>query len=302
MSELARIQALLDLGRDGEAAEAARAALATEPENAELLLLLSIALRTVDTDRCVAPAKRAVALRPGDPNALLVLSAAQACVGSLLDALRAAEAARSIIPDSPRPHMMRAAIVMANAMNVGRRAGRRYLVEARSDAQRALALAPNDPDVQVLLGEIADAAGDTAAARGHANRALAIDPAHPEALTLLGSAAEADGDIRSAGEMYLRGGRMGDDGAAESLMGVGERGPTRSEWNGYALAAVLWVIFCGIVAAQLGLGAAQLLFFAGAAAGVVYIWVLVPRQRRAALDNDAQQARRDLRDFGTDDG
>ena len=297
MSAEERARSLLRLGRHAEAADEARRGLMTDPDDVELLLVLSSSLRVTDPDQAVRPAHRAVTLRPGDPDALLGVAWSEARIGNLPPALKAAEAARDLVPHAPQPYLARARILATNAQLAGKRAGKRYLDDARRDAETARGLIPNEPAVHVLLGEIAMIAGDPALANRYAQEALALDPDGGNALELLGQVAEDGDDIRAAGDYFVRAGRAGSASAADSLLEVGDRDLTPTERSRMIGLALLWILGCLVIAGTVGLGAAQVLFLLGAAIGGIYVYVLAPRRRRLALDTEADRVRRDLKDF-----
>ncbi|WP_291298135.1 helix-turn-helix domain-containing protein [Elioraea sp.] len=94
---------------------------------------------------------------------------------------------------------------------------------ARDECGRALALAPDDPEVLTLSAGILSLTGSLDAAEGLVKRSLGIDPCQPEALRRLGFICNFRGDGRRGAEAFRRAFRLfpgGGDGAM-SLIGLG---------------------------------------------------------------------------------
>ena len=289
MSELARVHALLRLGRDQEAAQAAEEALAADPDDVDLLLALADAQAGFDPGAAVSAAKRAVERGPQDPDALRVLARCHWREGSLNLALEAVDAMMAIAPTMPEAHSYRAGILLQNATQHGR-PHKKTLAKAAESADRAVELAPNFAAAHYLRGQVALALKDRVTAERSARRVLAIDPEDSRGHELLGSIAEARGDVRTAGDHYLAAGR------ADPSSGAAERLASLSTPFKVGAGIALWLTYRVVVTlARNGQGIA-----AGVIAVVAVIVVLAAlRWRRqqvdAALSEDARTARETAR-------
>lgn len=72
--------------------------------------------------------------------------------------------------------------------------------EAKKHLLNAQKIAPNNPDVNYLLGVLASKAGDKAGAKGYWEKALNAFPAHAFSLVALGEERMAQGDLKGARE------------------------------------------------------------------------------------------------------
>jgi hypothetical protein len=106
---------------------------------------------------------------------------------------------------------------------------------------QALAIGPDEADVQFTAGKVALGRGDLARARAHQQAALAIDPGHSGAINELGRISLRERDASRAAGYFLR--------AARSAPGVGIFGRNTE----VALAKVLTNITV-LVAAVLAIG------------------------------------------------
>lgn len=180
-----RIDALLEVGRNEEARRMASDALATDPEDPALLGLLTRAhLRLDDDQAALATALRVVAAAPDDEWGHRLASIALQRLGQHGEALRAATAAVGLDPDGWHTHLQYA---FAASHVPG------YLPAAHRAAERAVQLAPNEPDAHFARGRVAHEQHEFEHARAAYAKALALDPEHSGArhnLTLL------DGSLR----------------------------------------------------------------------------------------------------------
>jgi tetratricopeptide (TPR) repeat protein len=166
-AELARADALMELRRYPEAAEAARRALAIDPQNALAARLIASAEFGAGHHReALKAAAAAIALEPDEEQAHRIASLA--CL-ALEDNERAKHEAREAVrlaPNSPGAHM-----ALARALVAGH-----YSISARQHAERAVELAPHSAEAQYVLGSVANWDGRRRDARKALARALAIKP------------------------------------------------------------------------------------------------------------------------------
>jgi tetratricopeptide (TPR) repeat protein len=162
-----RARALLDLERNQEAAETARQALAEEPDDPEILMLLALAEWKLDNH---AEAERAVLaaleLTPDEPALLCVYAHVVASAGQLDKAERLAERAASVDPENAYVARTRAEIA--------------YLQGRDADVQRhghdALALEADDPQTHAILGATDAERGRARLAERHLRTSAELDP------------------------------------------------------------------------------------------------------------------------------
>jgi len=172
-ADLQRASALCDLQRYDEAISHVNSILAVEPQSATAWCLKARAElgRGAHEDALLA-AKHAIALTPeaGWPHRLasIALGSAGEHQGAMW---HAREAART------EPHEWRSYTTLARALlrdpNVR--------AEARDAALRALQLAPNEPEANMVVGAVAVAERRPDAAAAAYRRVLAIDPQHAAA-------------------------------------------------------------------------------------------------------------------------
>ncbi len=130
-------------GKELEAEQAYRAAIALEPAQADAHVALGVLLRRTGKDGAVDALKRAVETDPADPEAQLEL--ARALPAGSPEAIAAYE--RSL---ASRPENADALRAVAEAYVLAKRTP-----DAKRAAEAALKLAPNDVASQVLSGRIA---------------------------------------------------------------------------------------------------------------------------------------------------
>ncbi len=209
---LERVESLLALGRAEEAARTAEDALAHAPEDPFLLAALARARLEFAPDEAIGPARRAVHLAPAHPRVHLVLVRTLWRTGALRDAVAEVDRLIAQAPFMPEAHASRAGIIVENATMSGRRkAAAKYVDDARTSAERAVALAPDWPSGHVMAGRVALVGGNWLKARSHAKEALRLDPELAAAHELLGASAHASGDLNSAGDHFVRAGRLDPD-------------------------------------------------------------------------------------------
>lgn len=170
-------QNLVALRRFTEAMSLVAAALASEPENRELLALK--AQCEIGLDRpaeALATANRMVAIAPDHPHGHVIASVALQGLDRREEAAAAAEAAVRINPLEWGFHVQ---LALAATGARGR------LLDARAAALRAVELAPNEPDAHFAVGVVAQARTEYDLARQAYRQTLALDPQHANALNNL---------------------------------------------------------------------------------------------------------------------
>lgn len=175
---LARARVMLDLRRHDEAAGLLGPILAADPGNSTGWCLLALAhIGAGRFKDAIVSAGRAIAAAPDYDWPHRLTCTAQLCMGNARAALRAAEEARRLSPQSWQAHVCVAEATLATGENF------RLAAEA---AAAARALAPNAAEVHVISGKVSFALTRRKAARAHLERALALDPQHGDALNELG--------------------------------------------------------------------------------------------------------------------
>ncbi|HST56703.1 MAG TPA: tetratricopeptide repeat protein [Solirubrobacteraceae bacterium] len=167
-SELRRARMLCELQRLDDATSLLGAVIAVDPENTEAWCLLAAAsLELKDFEAALRAAETAISLTPDSEFPHRLASLALRGLHRHADALeRAREAVRL------DTHEWRAHVCLARALTHERR----DLVEARQAADRALALAPEEVDAHITAGAVALADGRRVDAEASFRRALTIEP------------------------------------------------------------------------------------------------------------------------------
>jgi Flp pilus assembly protein TadD len=172
----ARAQALINLGRSGEAVSILSPAVAADPHSYTLVCLLSQAyLGSKDPHAALSAAQRATALAPNDEWGHRLQSLAYSELGDHETATRTAGDAVRVSPLEWRTH---ARLAVASAQ-----AGHSAL--GRQAADEGVRLAPDEAGSHFALGYAAMKAGDNAVAEQAYIRTLSIEPNHASALNNL---------------------------------------------------------------------------------------------------------------------
>lgn len=165
---VARISALCDLRRFGQAAEEAGRHLSSDPGDVHVLCLLAEArLGDGHPDGALDAARAAVALHPSAEWPHRLASAALEQLGRYAHAVMAAETAVGAAPLSPLTHVR-----LANA----RRAHGVDLTGARRAAEQAVALGPDLVEAHLALGAVHAVDRRQPEAAGAFRTALRLDP------------------------------------------------------------------------------------------------------------------------------
>ncbi|MEZ0580593.1 tetratricopeptide repeat protein [Nocardioides sp. MH1] len=184
-ASLARVRHLIEVDRFAEARSELEAAIARDPDAAELHGLLARALLGLgDAPGALRAASRLVQLDPDDDWGHRLCSVALKQTGRPHEALAAAGEAVRLSPSSWQTHLQ-----YANAaLDVYGR-----LLDALSAAQRAVELAPNEPNAHHVLGLVHAQRREDELARAAYLRTLQLAPDHAAARNNL---AVLDGGLR----------------------------------------------------------------------------------------------------------
>lgn len=165
-----RVEVLCDLERWADALPLASLLLATDPDNdMAWCLLAQCQLGLGRYDSALSAAQRAAALAPDSDWPYRLISFAATCLGRHDDAVRAARTAVRLDPEAWQTHARLAAAAVRQQAGRGRN-------EAASAAARALALAPDEPQVQLIFGTVAASRGEQVVAERAYRTALHLDP------------------------------------------------------------------------------------------------------------------------------
>jgi tetratricopeptide (TPR) repeat protein len=172
-----RVELLCDLERWADAHPLVRRLLASEPENdGAWCLLAQCELGLGRYESALTAAGQAVTLAPEHEWPYRLVSFAASQLGRHGTAVHAARAAVRLEPEVWQTHARLAAA--ASRGSAGRRGSRarQSRAEAVRAAERALALAPDEPQVQLIYGSVAAARGQRAVAERAYRIALRLDP------------------------------------------------------------------------------------------------------------------------------
>lgn len=194
--DLAHASVLLDLKRYEEAARLLTLIVAADPANSRAWCLLAAAhLGNGQYQEAAASASRAVMLAPSDDWPLRLVSSAQRHLGNVSAALTAANEACKLAPNEWRAYVCLAQAQLATEVDFD---------AAEQAATSALRLAPEEPDVHFVAGQVSFARENWKAARAHYERALALDPAHGGALNGLGRIRLRHADHSGAARHFIQ--------------------------------------------------------------------------------------------------
>ena len=189
----ARVQALLDARRSGEAEHVARQGLASSPGDAVLLRLLAVALLFSDRmEEAARAAEAAIAAGPESEWAHRIHASALCQSGRKADALDAAGRAVALAPRNAMTYVCLAAMALAN----------KNKALAADAAGMAVRLDPTEPEAHLAAADVERASRRWVEAEAHIRDALALDPQDGHALNTLGLVLEAQGRRTDALDAY----------------------------------------------------------------------------------------------------
>lgn len=288
-AKLGRADLLLGAGRFDEAVAIIAPVVAAEPENTRAWALLAQAqLGAGRPAEGLSAASRAIALDPALAWPHRLRSIALRRTGSGLDAVEAALEACRLEPGHWMNHFNLAQAALSATGYVGP-GGLSSLRLAQHASTAARELAPNEPSVHYVCGQVSRVAGDKQAARAHFERTLALDPEHSSAINELGRLKLESGQSAAAAEHFIQAARIE---PGQGVYGHNvEIAVARAERSVRSL--IRWVIYGSwlVVIAALGVsgrGVAGRLAMLGAvvaaAALVIVAWQIqlrrMPRQAR----------------------
>jgi tetratricopeptide (TPR) repeat protein len=165
---LERASVLCSLGRFDDAAGRLRTILATDPHNEDGLCLMAQALFGLGAyDQSLRTSLIAISENPENEWPHRVASLALSALGRHGEAQAMGREAIRLAPNSAQGYINLAQILADSPSGLG---------EARAAAERAVVLAPHDPDSHIAVGVVASAGARTEDARDAFHRALALEP------------------------------------------------------------------------------------------------------------------------------
>lgn len=184
-AQLSRADVMLGAGRFAEAITLIAPVLAAEPDNSRAWSLLAQAqIGAGQPAEGLVATERAVQLDPASAWAHRLRSIAQRRTSQAREALDAAGEACRLDPHHWMNHLNLAQAALAAAGSPAADSSGLQLAQQASSTARQLA--PNEPSVHYVSGQVSRALGEPAAARAHFERTLALDPEHSSAVNELG--------------------------------------------------------------------------------------------------------------------
>jgi tetratricopeptide (TPR) repeat protein len=183
--QLERVQALIDLGRLDDARRLLIAILAADPNAVAALRLLAVChFQTGDGEAALDAADRAVAAEPQNEWGHRLRASALLLLGRPRDAIAAARQAIQLEPGNWAGHLL-----------LGLAAAPEHHRLSRAAFRRAAALAPMEPEVPFVRGQMLFALGANRRARRAYRETVRIDPQHAGALEGLAAIAMSEGRL-----------------------------------------------------------------------------------------------------------
>lgn len=230
--DLARAQALLDLGRAEQARALLGESVGRQPDSPQAwCLLASACLDTEDYPRALDAASEAVRLTPDDPWVHSLGARALSGVGRHHDAVAAAERAQALDPSGWQPHAQLALVLNEIPLAHER---------TWQHAAYAVAMAPDQPTAHLVMGIVAHSGGHHEQARHAYRTTLSLDPSETVAQHNLAVIALNTGSVREAAAGLRHAGATSPDlqHVRDNLVLVADRLLGRMTW---AVVAVLVV-------------------------------------------------------------
>ena len=182
------VRALIDLGRNAQAADELRRLIASDPNEPLYAAWLARCLVDEEPEQAEEEAMRAISLDPSSPLAFEALARARWGRGEHGRAVEAATTLTQLTPYDPRAF----ALLAHCAALHGRHAA------AREAADAAVQMEPNDPVVWTARAHAALARNRFKSAEADARRALELDPEHAAALEVLSYILTARGRLEES--------------------------------------------------------------------------------------------------------
>lgn len=298
----ARVIALIETGRSGDAATEARTALAADPDNPELHRLLALALsNTGDIAGAIDAAQRAVALRPEGPASRLALGIAHYRAKHYEVAAQHFQESLSLSPTEQATHVWLAeALLKQVTSSLGTEIGRHSTLVDQADQHgaEAIKLQPDRAGGYLIRGKVQMIRKDAFHASHWAHQALALEPDNVVGHQLLGLIANANGDTRAAADHFVTAGKLNprSDGSIKMLKGVRGARPL----GAIGLLVVTWLIVRAGSMIGGAIGAIGAILLVALIVGFVWYWPrldarrsMSPEARRAlAMDRQIRRGRR----------
>lgn len=207
-----RSRALLGLRRYEEAADAARAGLAADPNDPQLVRLLAASLcEAGDLTEALAAARQAVALQPDSPWAHQILGWTIYKWGRHADAAAQLGHSLALDPDEAETHVMRAEALLKQADRAPSRRtglGKKLIDQAEWHGSEAIRLEPAEAGGYLMRAKACFARGWTVPAEGWVRQGLSVEPDNPVGHQLLGAAAQLRGNTREAADHFVTAGKL----------------------------------------------------------------------------------------------
>lgn len=184
-----RARALLEVGRDAEAAEMLRRNLESRPDDPTVLGLLAEALRPSDPRASYEAARAALGCAPTSVWAHVIASWSASADHRASEARGLVQTAIALDPDSAIAHQAAAQILAKDAVT---------REESLASARRAIELAPHDPTTWIAAGNASVHAALIGQARQYFEYALRLDPNNRTALGCLAAVEEHAGSLSHA--------------------------------------------------------------------------------------------------------
>lgn len=185
-------RALLEVGRDAEAAQILREAIREDPNDAVALGLLAEAVRSTDPTESDAAARSALMLEPENAWVLTVAAWSANAVGDTDEMIRLVRAAQELDPWSTYAQQSAAQLLAWHTATRG---------DALVAATKAIELAPHDPSTWIAAGNASLGSERLDEARTYYEYALQLDPTNLVAQRNLAEVHDAGGSMMHSMEL-----------------------------------------------------------------------------------------------------
>ena len=185
-------RALLQVGRDTEAARILRDTIQADPHDAIALGLLAEAVRNSDPAESNSAAQSALAVEPENSWVVTVAAWSADAVGNTDEAVRLIRSAQALDPSSAYAHQSAAHLLALHKATRG---------EALTAATKAIELAPHDVDTWIAAGSASIGSERLDDARTYYEYALQLDPTNLVAQRNLAEVHDARGSMMHSMEL-----------------------------------------------------------------------------------------------------